>query len=227
LGLVEAFLEKHAEHRENVRAQSVAANPRLVAAQKNLFCAIISLKQQVEGVKYTAKDGRMHLIAQYIQGIALSYIAIIDGLYAQAAALQKQQLEAIAALGEYTAGARKDGRTPNIRHTGQRGFGRLYGELNDIAHPSKDHILESLCHFDEGGKQGPTLAPQFVQEYCRYFLSNHCLQLLNLWRHMSLVFRDEFGLEVPKQDDQNVSSAMKVLMDFGYLFYDGGSGGQS
>jgi len=222
LDLADAYLQRHEEHRIAVRKQSFAANPKLVAAQRNLLCAIIALKQRVEGVRYEHKDGRMHLIAQSIQGVDLAFIAIVDGLYAQAAALQKQQLEAIAALGEYTAGTRKDGKTPNIRNTGQRGFGRMYGELNDIAHPSNDHILESLCHFEEEGKQGPTTKPKFVEEYCRYFLSNHCLQMLNLWRHMSYVYRDEFELPFPNEDDQNIRSAMISLMELGYLGYDGG-----
>ena len=224
MDLAEAFLQRQEEHRLNVREQSLAANPKLVAAQRNLLCGIIALKQRVEGVSYEHKDGRMHLIAQFIQGVDLAFIAIIDGLYAQAAALQKQQLESIAALGEYTAGARADGKTPNVRYAGQRGFGRMYGELNDIAHPSNDHILEALCHFEEDGRQGPTTKLQFVEEYCRYFLSNHCLQMLNLWRHMSYVYKDEFGLHFPKQDEQYVGSAMKTLMDLGYLGYDGGNG---
>ena len=222
MDLADAYIKRQEEHRLSVRKQSFAAHPKLVAAQRNLVRGIIDLKQRVEGVRYEHKDGRMHLIAQSIQGVELSFLAIVDGLYAQAAALQKQQLEAIAALGEYTAGIRENGRTPNIKNSGQRGFGRMYGELNDIAHPSNDRILESLCHFEEEGKQGPTTKPQFVQEYCRYFLSNHCLQLLNLWRHMSYVYRDEFGLAFPKEDDQNISAAMITLMELGYLGYDGG-----
>lgn len=222
LDLADAYLQKHEEHRLSVRKRSLAALPKLITARRNLLHGIIALKQRVEGVSYEHKDGRMHLIAQFIQGVDLAFLAIVDGLYAQAAALQKQQLEAIAALGEYTAGIRENGKTPNIKNSGQRGFGRMYGELNDIAHPSNDHILESLCHFEEEGKQGPTTKPQFVEEYCRYFLSNHCLQLLNLWRHMSYIYRDEFGLPFPKEDDQSISAAMIALMELGYLGYDGG-----
>lgn len=221
MDLAIAFLEWHEEHRLSVRAQSVAANPQLIESQRSILSAIIELKQRGNGIRYRYEDGRMHLVAQFIQGIGLSYIAILDGLYAQAANLQKQQVESIAALEQYRDGTRQDGKTPHIGSIPHRGFGKLYGELNDIAHPSKEHLLEALCHYEEDGKQGPTTKPQFKQDVCQYLLSNHCLQLLHFWRVMSHVYRDGLGVEFPEQDDQDLSGAIKHLIDRGSLGYDG------
>lgn len=217
----QAFLENQATHASRVRAKSLAANTELVAIRSSILDAAIKLKQKANGKQYRPKDARMHLIAQYLQGVVLSYNAIIDGLYAQAAALQKQQLESIVRLEEYRFGNQKDGRTPNIQNSGLRGFKEQYKALNGVAHPSIDGQIEGLNHFTEREKQGPTTTPDFNEEVCRVLLGNHCLYLLHLWRHMSHFFTEEFETELVPEEYKGLESAIRSLIDLGFLRYDG------
>ena len=70
-------------------------------------------------------------------GINLSYLAIVDGLYPQAANLQKQQIETLARLEEITADTHREGKPPNVNQKSLPGLGCAYGKLNDAAHPLK------------------------------------------------------------------------------------------
>ena len=212
------FLKHQLRHRASVRAQSEAANLKLLEVRDSTLTAIASLQRHVQGRRYKSVDGRMHLIAQYIQGIELSYTSIVEGLYAQAANLQKQQIETIAALEEYETGSRRDGKTPNVRqYRLPSGFGRQYGALNRAAHPSVEAVAQSIAHFQNGERQGPTTIPQFCQAHCQPLLANHCIYMLHLWRQMSNAFKSVFDIELDDDQYKLVNFSIRTLMDGGFI----------
>lgn len=215
--LADVFFKRHLEHRAEARGQSEAANPKQLKIRRSIMAAIVSLHQRVQGRRYKNTDVRMHLIAQYIQGIEVSYITIVEGLYAQAANLQKQQIETLAAMEEHGAGTRTDGKTPNPKNIGMQGLRSQYGALNNAAHPSKAEIVESLCHFEEGERQGPTTIPQFNQEYCEPLLANHNVYLLYLWRQMSNLFKVVFDIEQTEEDRKPIEFAINELLALGSI----------
>ncbi|MEM1398769.1 MAG: hypothetical protein AAGF58_02755, partial [Pseudomonadota bacterium] len=121
----------------------------------------------------------------------------------------------LAAIEEYDAGKRVDGKTPNPRNVNLKGVGRQYGALNNAAHPSNAALVESLCHFEEGDRQGPTTIPQFNQDFCGPLLSNHNVYLLLLWRHMSCLFSVVFGLELVGRDTELTNFALSEMRALG------------
>ena len=109
----------------------------------------------------------MSLTAQFIQGIDVCETAISEGLYSQAAALLKQEMETIEAVHEYETGQRRDRTTPRLNLL--RGFGRAYGEFNNYAHASVEDIHKSIVHFEEGSISGPSVIPQYQREISECF----------------------------------------------------------
>lgn len=211
------FFKKHSEHRRNVRQLSEADNPRLLEARDNIISAIVSQQQRIQGRQYKPEDHRMHLIAQLIQGMDICYVSIVEGLLPQAAALQKQQIEAITALEEIEKGRRKDGGTPNVQNSGPPGFYEQYKAINDAAHPGNAEVIEALSHFEDNNSQGPTTAPLYRAEQCRILLANHCVYVLHLWRHASRAFEAVLGEKCSKKEHGLVMDAMNSLLADGHI----------
>lgn len=114
-------------------------------------------------------SGRLSLIASFIQGIDLCETTISEGLYAQAANLLKQELETIAAIEEFIIGNRKDGKTPNVRFVNWD-MGRIYGELNKVAHVSERKVLDPLYQMECSCSSNPV---SILPVYKKKFLENY------------------------------------------------------
>lgn len=76
----ERFLEKHREHRGRVRAIAESDNADLVKIRGDMISVVISHRERIQGRKYQPGDHAMHLIAQTIMGLDISYCAIVEGL---------------------------------------------------------------------------------------------------------------------------------------------------
>ncbi|MBU2031505.1 MAG: hypothetical protein KKG69_01520 [Alphaproteobacteria bacterium] len=109
-------------------------------------------------------QGQAALITHFVQGIDLCETAIVEGLYPQAATLLRQQHEIIAAVEEFTAGRRKDGRTPHATIGVLRDMGRVYGDLSGGAHVSHANLLKNFVIMEIGENNGPSLLPIYHHE---------------------------------------------------------------
>jgi hypothetical protein len=65
----------------------------------------------------------------------------MDGHYAKAVAMFKQDVEIFARVREIAKGSDVEGRTPNIGYLPE-GFRKIYGALNKLAHPGNTDLLE-------------------------------------------------------------------------------------
>ena len=215
-----AFLKQHAEHRSKIRELSKAVNKNLLTAHQFAFSAVISYQNRIQGQKYEANDpsikGRMGLIAQFIQGVEITETAISEGLYANAANLLKQELETLGAIEEFEAGERRDRNVPGFRGR-LSGFGRRYGEFNDVSHPTRQEIVESLTAFSEGERYGPTTIPQFNNELYQMLYGNQAMFLVILLGQMQPVFLEVFGLDWDEEETRLASSAIRILIDEGIV----------
>ena len=215
-----AFIEKHKEHRVEIREKSKATNKNLLTAHQLAFSAVISYQNRIQGIRYEAKDdsikARMSLNAQFIQGAELTESAISEGLYANAANLLKQELETLAAFDEYEAGDRRDGKTPSFRDR-LAGFGRRYGEFNEIAHPTRQEIVESLSTFSDKEFYGPTTIPQFNSNIYHMFYGNQALFLVMLFVRMRSVFIEVFDVDWDEEEARLATSALRVLVEEGIV----------
>lgn len=80
------------------------------------------------------------LLANLIRLVDSTYEILRSGLYVGAAALIRQSLEMNARLAEIQGSTNwSDGKTPNVSNL-PLGVARLYGELSDISHFSKQEI---------------------------------------------------------------------------------------
>ena len=79
--------------------------------------------------------------ATYVQGVVATKRCIIEGHYAKAAAMLKQDVEIFARVREIQKGCDVEGDNPNVKHLPD-GSRMLYGALNNLAHPGNTHLLE-------------------------------------------------------------------------------------
>ena len=158
-----------------------------------------------------AVEGRMSLIVQFVQGIEVCETAISEGLYSQAAALLKQEMETIEAVHEYETDQRRDRRAPRLDFL--RGFGRAYGEFNKYAHVSVEQVHKSIVHFEEKGVSGPTVIPQYRQEIAEYFYGLHVYFLVCCASQMKRILDVSYGFELTGQEHLCLAAALKILKD--------------
>lgn len=215
-----AFLEQHAQHRSKIRELSKDVNRNLLTAHQCAFSAVISYQNRIQGkiiyVENFSTKGRMSLIAQFIQGVEITETAISEGLYAIAANLLKQELEVLGAIDEFEAAQRRDGKVPSFRGR-LSGFGRRYGEFNDIAHPTRQDIVESLATFSDGERYRPTTIPQFNRELYQILYGSQAMFLLMLLGQMQSVFFDVFGVDWDEEETNLATSAIRILLDQGVI----------
>lgn len=162
------------------------------------------------------------IIAGYMIGLTLVERAIFGGYVAQAAALVRQEIEAIAALEEIRSSTRCDGRTPNIKHV-LSVPGGLYGELSRIAHFSHHGTLRNTTRFrgEIAEAPGPSeiwlLTPQLIPDVMRRLFALHTLLLLHFSEHQSVHYLDRHGIEPTQEDILAVEQAVLTLKRAGLI----------
>jgi hypothetical protein len=160
--------------------------------------------------------------AGYIAGLSLVEQAILEGYTAQAAALVRQELEAIAALEELRIGRRKCGKTPNITY--MPGIpGTVYGDLSKLAHFSDTAALRLVTsHRDEvPDAPGPAdvwlLSPQHVPNTSRQLFALHTWLLLHLADHQAARYAHKNGSQVTEQELASMALIVKLLKSAGVV----------
>lgn len=162
--------------------------------------------------KYKQLEARSFLVAQFIQGIELASTAISEGLYPQAANLLKQKIETLAAIDEYEAGKRKEGKTPNIKNL-IGNFGYTYGQFNEIAHPSNRMIVEKLSSFSDGDHYGPSTVPQFDPDLFQRLIGLHATLIFMLFGRMQRIFLELFGVDWDLHEVRQAKKAHQILIE--------------
>lgn len=162
-------------------------------------------------------SSRLALIASFVQGIDLCETSISEGLYAQAANMLKQELETIAAIEEVISGTRKDGKTPNVKFV-KWDMGKIYGELNKVAHVSDKKALHPLYQIKPIGNAQPvSMVPIYNKSVSRELYSIHVCFLIQIGKHLI-----DLNNELYEEYDSSTEyfmliSAMKRLEDEGLL----------
>lgn len=173
--------------------------------------------------EYTSESARRNsIVAGYTVGLTLVEGAILGGYNAQAAALVRQELEAIAALEEIRLGSRKERKTPNVRHVPSVP-GRLYGDLSNAAHFSDSATLRAVTAFNGEIKEapGPTavwlLSPQHIPDTTRRLFALHTLLLLHFAEHQAEHYHEHHGLESTDEEIQSIERALVLLRQAGAI----------
>jgi len=154
-------------------------------------------------------EGRMSLTAQFIQGIDICEVTISEGLYSQAAALLKQEMETIEAVDEYETGRRREGRTPQLNLLS--GFGRVYGEFNNFAHVSIEEIHKNIVNFVHEDVSGPSVNPQYQRHIANYFYGYHVLFITYCASQMKKILKEVYNLELTVDELKWLGMTLNIL----------------
>jgi len=199
-------------------------NRDIIDAHHLAFSALASAISSRVGVEVSATspaiEGQMALIAQFAIGVEHCESAIAEGLYAQAAALMKQQLETIAAVEEYRRGNRKEKVTPNIGKSLSRGLGELYGKLNEISHPSRHNIAKNIVLQQAGGKSGANIVVQYNGDLARELYGQHVYLIQMVVRMVDILFSNVYGAGISWQEKQWCGDSQMVLVKSGLIRVD-------
>jgi hypothetical protein len=188
----------------------------LIDAHQLAFSAIASMIERFSLRRFEQQpqsiEGRMSLTAQFVQGIDNCETSISEGLYSQASALLKQELETLAAIDEFENNRRKDGKTPNIGGGIMSGFGPTYGDLNNIAHVSRHDIARDPVTIERGEICGPSLIPKYNRDLARILYGNHVYFIIEVTRQTARFFEEIFGEGLSKEERDWVFYATVILL---------------
>ena len=174
-------------------------------------------KQLCPGKTNESISGRMCLLVSFIHGIDICESSISQGLYVQAAALLKQEMETIGAINEYTKERRIDGRTPNISNV-DWGLNRLYDELNKLAHVANRHVLNPLFQTEVNEKVKPvSITPIYDKLISRRLFGMHIALLIQLARCLETLHKDMYEETFTENEYVLLNGAHMRLIDEGWL----------
>jgi hypothetical protein len=112
----------------------------------------------MEVAKKTTQVAQLSM--HFVHGVDLCEIAIAEGLYGQAAALMRQQMEIIGAIDEVTEGKRVPKRTPNIGSLSKE-LKSQYGGLSELTHAAVPDYLHQLFTDVRGDLVGAAITPLY------------------------------------------------------------------
>lgn len=106
----------------------------------------------------TAQVAQLSML--FMHGVDLCEIAIAEGLYGQASALMRQQMEIIGAIDEVWEGNRVPNRTPNIGSLSNE-LKSQYGGLSELTHAAVPDHLRQLLTDMRGDLVGAAITPLY------------------------------------------------------------------
>lgn len=217
------LLVEQVQERKAVRERSKNVCPDLLYAHGMALGIIREIYNSHIGVigrTNKSISNKLVLIATFIQGIDLCEIAISEGLYVQASALLKQELETIAAINECTGDCRKNGRTPNVAFVGF-GLNKEYGFLNGSGHVSDLTTFEELYKatlFETVEEKEPiSLVPIFNKEQICYLYSMHIILILQVIDQLIELYKEMYDYIASEELKDAKKIVYKVLIENGYL----------
>jgi hypothetical protein len=158
-------------------------------------------KQGQPGLGSKSTGDRISLIATFIQGANCTKYLIVNGYHSKAAAALKQDFELLTRVREIQEGAAKAGRTPNVRHA-PTGSQRIYGGLNDLAHPSNEGlILRHLRQLNPNGVFGINPLPTFIERTVDVHYWIHVWLTFEFSRESVKLLADNYGWEDEQVSD--------------------------
>ena len=218
-----AYLASQSEARANVRKRWKADAGELLVSHLLALSSVYSLTSRFLFQKSSntteSIDGRLCLSAQFMQGVDICETSISEGLYSQAAALVKQELETLVAIDEFERNERQERSTPNIGRSTYKSFGPIYGDLNSIAHVSIHHITHDLVlrTFDKSDIRGASLVPLYDPHLARMLYGNHTFFITQLTKHVEKLIREMYGEGMSDEEKNMVFTAIKILLKSGII----------
>jgi hypothetical protein len=220
------FLSTHQMMRGLVRNKLEKLSAPLVSSYKSALSVVASQAKRSDGKYAELNEKAMRrgpILAAFTVGLSLVEDAIFGGYPIQAAALVRQELEAIAALVEIEANTRRDKVTPNIR--GLNVHGRIYGTLSQITHLADNEWVRRLIAYEEPPNLGglPANATEAWSISPRYSeslfstLGIHVFLVLHFTEQQALHMKDLHDLDETPEEVAYAEASLKILADEGVV----------
>ena len=187
----------------------------LYSAQGALFACLGSIysrpDREFPAHKVTEKVHRASIYSAIAQGIGLIEIALKNGNYVQAAALIRQEIEAVEASRGLIQGTQREGTTPRLKAL--KHLGKSYGFLTSLAHLSRSNLMAGATNILNSGVD-PTLNSELEKHlFCIHLVAVACTVI-------GLSDLHPCSDEMPMTDQERLwlQSVFGVLNEFGYLY---------
>lgn len=220
------FLGTHQLMRGSVRGKLEKLSAPLVSSYNSALSVVASQAKRSDGKygKLSEKAKRRGpILAAFTVGLSLVEDAIFGGYPIQAAALVRQELEAIAALVEIESSTRRDKVTPNIKVLNVHG--RIYGTLSQITHLADNEWVRRLVAYEEPPNLGDlpaneteawSISPKY-SESLSSTLGIHIFLMLHLTEQQALHMKDLYDLDETPEEAAYAEMALKILVDEGVV----------
>jgi hypothetical protein len=208
-------------HRRAIRVKWKSDAGILIDVHQVAFSALASaltrnLGEKVENLE-KSQEGQICLISHFVQGVDLCETSISEGLYSQAAALLKQEVEIVSGIEEYRTNKRQEKKTPLIGKGITAGFGPVYGQLNDIAHLGRHEIAKNIVSGSVGGLTGASIVPIYEKELAFALYGQHIHYIILITQQLDVLFQSMYGSGLNEEERGWVGSAIGVLLKEGFL----------
>jgi hypothetical protein len=207
--------------RRSIREKWKSEAGKLIDAHQFAFAVaadIVLKKAAVPGKTSKSVDRRLSLIASFVQGVDICETTISEGLYLQAAALLKQEMETVTALDEVLRDRRKDKRTPNVGNARFLWMKNVYGELNDAAHVGDENVLRSLVSRRIAAEvTGAFLHPPYNKELSFYFYGLHVMLIIVLALQAADLHEEMYGERITPLELRTLVLAQDILKEVGWI----------
>jgi len=221
LAPVSILMGKHAERCAKNREKFKENDIVLTQAHASACGALLNFVSRCCGKQFDELTGdpaqQLDLITHFIHGINLCEIAIVEGLYTQAATLLRQEHELISAVQELGISKRKDGKTPHATVGRLKNMGKIYGELSGAAHVSQSHLMHDIIATEIGDRKGPSVVPLFHRELARNLYALHVSYICQ----MAFITDDVHGTlgigNLLEEEKSLLVVATKILLDEGLI----------
>lgn len=205
---------------EKVREQSVTALSSDFREAKRLLIAILNFIQKcksgVAGNSSEKISEKLTLVVNYYQSVHHTEDLLLRGQYIAVAALMKKDFETMVRLREISAGQAKYGKTPKVKYAPKE-LKFIYGQLNDVAHVSKNHVIGFYLEKENGNSEkGVCASPQFKEKQFKSFYAYHLSIMQTIIAEAISLYKEMYGIDENYKDmTSHFVIANKVIEQIG------------
>lgn len=216
MGLLETQRKQRAKIREKWKSDA----RDLLDAHCLAWSVISSLterKSATPGKSSSSLSDRLSLTASFVQGIDVCEVCISEGLYVQAGALVRQEMETLAAVCEVRDGKAKERDVPNVKHV-RFGLRNMYGDLSAMAHVSDRKWLSDMISVKMSKEvTGAVTSPIYNGDVARQLYGLHVSLMILLAIEIDGIVNELFGEGIVAMEEQMLLRALDILVKVGYL----------
>ena len=92
------------------------------------------------------------------------------------------------------------------------GFGRVYGDLNNIADVSQHELARQLVTIEQGEICAPSLVPHYNGDHARFLYGYHVYFIIEVTNQVSRIFEEIFSEGLSKEEGDWAFCAMMILL---------------